>query len=111
MDITIAPRLLKGRITPPPSKSQAHRALIAAALAGGGSRIENLADSQDIQGHLPLSGGPVRAQQRPASAGLRGIRLHPALSHPPFPGPPGRRPFYRPREADGAPAGALFSPF
>ena len=49
MDITIAPRLLKGRITPPPSKSQAHRALIAAALAGGGSRIENLADSQDIQ--------------------------------------------------------------
>ena len=107
MDITIAPRLLKGRITPPPSKSQAHRALIAAALAGGGSRIENLADSQDIQ----ATSRCLAALCAPASAGLRGIRLHPALSHPPFPGPPGRRPFYRPREADGAPAGALFPPF
>ena len=36
-------------MTPPSSKSQAHRALIAAALGGGISTISNLADSQDIQ--------------------------------------------------------------
>ena len=49
MNVTITPALLKGTITPPPSKSQAHRVLIAAALAGGGtSVIHNLAPSQDI---------------------------------------------------------------
>ena len=49
MNLTIMPALLAGTVTPPPSKSQAHRYLIAAALAGEGSVIENLADSQDIQ--------------------------------------------------------------
>ena len=49
MNLTIMPALLSGTVTPPPSKSQAHRYLIAAALAGEGSVIENLADSQDIQ--------------------------------------------------------------
>ena len=48
MNVTITPTLLKGTITPPPSKSQAHRLLIAAALSGGVSTISNLADSQDI---------------------------------------------------------------
>ena len=43
------PALLSGTVNPPPTKSQAHRYLIAAALAGEGSVIENLADSQDIQ--------------------------------------------------------------
>ena len=49
MNLTITPKRLSGTVTPPPSKSQAHRLLIAAALAGGGSEIRNLADSQDIQ--------------------------------------------------------------
>ena len=49
MNVTITPGLLRGAITPPPSKSQAHRLLIAAALADGESRIEHRADSQDIQ--------------------------------------------------------------
>ncbi len=49
MNLTIMPALLSGTVAPPPSKSQAHRYLIAAALAGEGSVIENLADSQDIQ--------------------------------------------------------------
>jgi len=49
VNLTIMPALLSGTVTPPPSKSQAHRYLIAAALAGEGSVIENLADSQDIQ--------------------------------------------------------------
>ena len=49
MKVTVTPTLLKGSITPPPSKSQAHRLLIAAALSGGVSTISNLADSQDIR--------------------------------------------------------------
>jgi len=49
VNLTITPGRLSGAVTPPPSKSQAHRLLIAAALAGEGSVIHNLADSQDIQ--------------------------------------------------------------
>ena len=52
MDITITPAKLEGSVTPPPSKSQAHRALIAAALAGGESVISNVAFSQDIEATL-----------------------------------------------------------
>ncbi|MGM9607121.1 MAG: 3-phosphoshikimate 1-carboxyvinyltransferase [Oscillospiraceae bacterium] len=48
MNITITPTTLSGSITPPPSKSYSHRALIAAALAGAGSKLTNLADSKDI---------------------------------------------------------------
>ena len=50
MDIRITPKKLTGTVTPPPSKSQAHRLLIAAALIHRGvSVIHGLADSQDIQ--------------------------------------------------------------
>ena len=49
MTVTITPTKLKGTVTPPPSKSQAHRAIIAAALADGVSRIGNAAPSQDIE--------------------------------------------------------------
>lgn len=49
MNITITPARLRGRVTPPPSKSLGHRYLIAACLAGEGSVIHNLAGSQDIQ--------------------------------------------------------------
>ena len=49
MNITITPAKLAGTVTPPPSKSQAHRALIAAALAHGESVISNVALSQDIE--------------------------------------------------------------
>lgn len=48
MNITIQPTLLKGSINPPSSKSQAHRAVIAAALAGGVSTLGNLVQSQDM---------------------------------------------------------------
>ena len=37
MNVTITPRRLAGSITPPPSKSQAHRLIIAAALGEGES--------------------------------------------------------------------------
>ena len=52
MTITITPGKLSGSVTPPPSKSQAHRLLIAAALAHGESVISNVALSQDIEATL-----------------------------------------------------------
>lgn len=52
MEIRITPRKLAGAVTPPPSKSMAHRAIIAAALSGGISTLENMAFSQDIEATL-----------------------------------------------------------
>ena len=49
MNVTITPGRLAGTIAPPPSKSQTHRLLIAAALAHGESVIQNVALSQDIE--------------------------------------------------------------
>lgn len=50
MNLTITPSRLSGVVTPPPSKSQAHRCLIAAKLAeNDGFTLSNLAQSQDIQ--------------------------------------------------------------
>lgn len=46
--LKIYPRKLKGSISLPPSKSLAHRAIIAACLAKGKSRIMNIAYSKDI---------------------------------------------------------------
>ena len=48
MEVTIYPAKLKGSITPPPSKSQAHRLIIGAALGEGSCTISNVAFSQDI---------------------------------------------------------------
>jgi 3-phosphoshikimate 1-carboxyvinyltransferase len=49
MDIRITPAALTGTVTPPPSKSMAHRLLITAALTDRGvSVIHGLADSQDM---------------------------------------------------------------
>ena len=48
MDITVLPSHLRGHIAVPPSKSAAHRAIIAAALAKGRSVIENVDLSSDI---------------------------------------------------------------
>lgn len=48
MDLKITPRLLHGEVTVPPSKSVAHRMIIAAALADGTSTISNLSGSADI---------------------------------------------------------------
>lgn len=48
MKVRITPAKLQGTITPPPSKSQAHRLIIAAALSDGECTISNVAFSQDI---------------------------------------------------------------
>lgn len=45
----ITPGSLKGRVVVPPSKSVAHRAIIAAALADGVSEIDNICSSADIE--------------------------------------------------------------
>ncbi len=57
MNITITPTKLSGTVFPPPSKSQAHRLLIAAALADGVSRLDNVALSQDIQATIDCLSG------------------------------------------------------
>ena len=48
MDVRIKPGLLKGDLIIPPSKSLSHRAIIAAALAKGKSKITNVLFSKDI---------------------------------------------------------------
>ena len=50
--VTIRPKVLAGRVTVPPSKSQAHRLLLCAALAQGESEVGNVAFSQDIRATL-----------------------------------------------------------
>ena len=74
MTVTITPSKLSGIIVPPPSKSQAHRLLIAAALAQGESIISNVAYSQDILATLDcleaLGAKIVRGER---SVRLRGI--------------------------------------
>ena len=52
MDIQITPRHLSGTVTPPPSKSMAHRLLIAAALGAGISTVRGVAMSQDVEATL-----------------------------------------------------------
>lgn len=48
MDVIIKPKLLEGNINIPPSKSLAHRAIIASSLANGRSIIKNVDFSSDI---------------------------------------------------------------
>ena len=52
MDVRITPRRLSGVVTPPPSKSLAHRYVIAAALAAGTSVIKNVSFSEDVEATL-----------------------------------------------------------
>ena len=48
MNITVFPKKLSGQVIVPPSKSVAHRMVIAAALSNGVSEITNLYPSVDI---------------------------------------------------------------
>jgi 3-phosphoshikimate 1-carboxyvinyltransferase len=52
LEARVIRRFPRGTITPPPSKSLCHRALICAALARGESVIENVALSEDIEATL-----------------------------------------------------------
>lgn len=71
MDIQINPRPLAGTVTPPPSKSMAHRLIIAAALSGGVSTIRNVAFSQDIQATLRCMEALGARWERPAEDVIR----------------------------------------
>lgn len=70
MNVTILPGTLKGAVTPPSSKSQTHRAVLALMLAQGEGKLSNLAVSQDIQATQDCvgalkSGHPAQADGLP----------------------------------------------
>ncbi len=48
MNVTIKKGIARGHVTAPPSKSIAHRLLIAAGLADGVSRIRGVSDCEDV---------------------------------------------------------------
>ena len=70
MRLTISPHLLSGSVTPPPSKSQLHRLILAAALSGGESVIHTAGSSEDISATLRC------IEALGASVSLRGTSLH-----------------------------------
>ena len=125
MDVRIRPHALAGAVTPPPSKSMAHRLLLAAALADGVSTVKNVALSQDIEATLrcmaalgaswertdksTLRVTGIGGKRKPFTE-LRRVRLDAALSHSHRAGSRGRGRIHRPRAADGAPAEAVFRP-
>ena len=49
MKLKLYPARLQGAITPPPSKSQGHRLLIASFLAGGDGNVPGISDSEDMR--------------------------------------------------------------
>ncbi len=56
--VRVSPSKIQGEIAPPPSKSAAHRALLCAALAGGGE-VRGVLESEDMRatvGALPALG-------------------------------------------------------
>lgn len=64
--VVITPSLLHGTVTPPSSKSAAHRALICAALAKGKSFVSPIVDSDDMAatiGAIKALGTPVKAEK------------------------------------------------
>lgn len=70
MNVTILPGTLKGAVTPPSSKSQTHRAVLALMLAQGEGKLSNLAVSEDIQATQDCvaalkSGQPAQADGLP----------------------------------------------
>ena len=71
MNVTITPAKLKGTATPPPSKSQAHRAVLALALSDGSGKLSNLSISQDIQATQDC----VAALKSGTPAGMDGLPL------------------------------------
>ena len=82
MNVTITPAALGGAVTPPPSKSQAHRLIIAAALSDGVCRLSNVELSQDIQATLRC----MRTLDADASADgtvIRGADLVDGFETPP----------------------------
>jgi 3-phosphoshikimate 1-carboxyvinyltransferase len=56
MNVLITPGKLSGTILIPPSKSEIHRAVIAASLAKGKSVISNVSYSDDVNATIGRNG-------------------------------------------------------
>lgn len=76
MDIVnIEPKMLKGTVTVPPSKSVAHRAIISAGLSGEKCRISNVNFSEDIKATIECMkalGASVKVDERGNSVTFTG---------------------------------------
>ncbi len=69
MDMQISPSLLQGEVTAPPSKSAAHRALLAAALGQGKSTVSPIVLSRDIAATIACIealGGRLQIEEKKA---------------------------------------------
>ena len=77
MQVRLEPGTLRGSVEAPPSKSMAHRMLICAALADGGSTVRPIELSEDI---LATSDGlrALGAEIRQEGNALRVTGFHPA---------------------------------
>lgn len=81
MNLYLAPVPLSGALIPPPSKSQAHRLIIAAALAQGESHLANVSMSQDISATLSCMKALGAVSAGDASA-IRGTAPHSVAALP-----------------------------
>ncbi len=70
MELLLTPARLRGTVTPPPSKSQVHRLLLAAALGEGEAHVGPVALSQDIEATVRCLEA-LGASFRPEGDGLR----------------------------------------
>ncbi|MDD2955993.1 MAG: 3-phosphoshikimate 1-carboxyvinyltransferase [Oscillospiraceae bacterium] len=81
MDRTVSATALSGTIQPPPSKSVCHRALIAAALSDGCSRVSPIELSADISATIRvLEAFGAKIQIEDGVAAVRGIGGNPSLA-------------------------------
>jgi len=68
---------VKGKITPPPSKSHTHRAFFLSALSSGGCTVTNALDSQDTRATLnALMAIGAFAEERNGKIKIRNEGLH-----------------------------------
>jgi 3-phosphoshikimate 1-carboxyvinyltransferase len=75
MKVRVSPGTPKGMVVVPPSKSMAHRAILAAALSDGESRISNVAASEDIEATLSaVARLGARVEQRDDEVIIYGVR-------------------------------------
>ena len=63
--VKLRPTTLRGAVSAPPSKSQAHRLILAAALAKGTCSVDHITESDDIRATIDAvraMGGDVRME-------------------------------------------------
>ena len=105
MIATITPSQCMGTVTIPPSKSMAHRAIIAAAFADGVSHITNVDFSEDIL--ATIEGMRQLGAQITIVAHCAVFLENSALFHPDLLPLRQTGPLYRQRSAAAASAGCL----